>query len=263
MPQHEQRFHCRSLFCMYLTDKETVSSKFFCTQFLWKRCVVHAATDGSGRDDNCNAINNGFLCAVVNSLLAVARWTTSSWWEHNYTSDQSELFPHMGHGKNVLVTMRVNYKWFLFENIHTVMRELWAIVISSVWDLCNFIWKVSATKKSRYFILLDEFIISLYLSTHLKIFISLHSCWFHTLKSNVCTIFNMDLVLMTFNKKVKWCNCQEKTTQILSLNINVLYSYCTLNTECKRNLIINDLKKKVFKYFLSVWFIQSMLVNKN
>ncbi len=70
---------------MYLTVKETVSRKFFLIKglpFLCKNCsecVIHAATDGCGRDDKGNAINNGFLCAVVNSLLAVARWTTSSW----------------------------------------------------------------------------------------------------------------------------------------------------------------------------------------
>jgi len=49
---------------MYLTDIETASKLFYTQglQFLWKKCVVHAPMDSSGRDDNGKAINNGFLC---------------------------------------------------------------------------------------------------------------------------------------------------------------------------------------------------------
>lgn len=65
---------------MYLTVKETVGKKMVSlgVSGLYGKMSVRAATDSCGRDDNGYVINNGFLCAVVNSLLAVARWTTSS-----------------------------------------------------------------------------------------------------------------------------------------------------------------------------------------
>lgn len=49
------------------------------------------------------------------------------------------------------------------------------------------------------------------------------------------SVYNfLRLDLTTFNEKVKLCNCQENTTQKLSLNINLL-RYCTLNAEYTLN----------------------------